>query len=112
MSMESAFKNLAGGGLEDFAPKPKQTEAVPSPARQPTAIRLERLAELQGFDQDNMPLQRKALKSGRIASKDRPQPMSLRIRVGDWNKFSAFCERHGLSVAEGFARLAEVAEDL
>ena len=38
MSMESAFKDLAGGGFDDFAPKPKQadsrtcTPAVPSAA--------------------------------------------------------------------------------
>lgn len=112
MSMESAFKDLAGGGFEEFAPKPRQTEAVPVSARQASPVQLERLAEAQGFSVDNLPLQRKALKSGRVASKDKPQPMSLRIRVGDWNRFSAFCERNEYSVAEGFAKLAELADSL
>ena len=110
--MESAFKNLAGGGFEDFAPKLTHQEPAQTPIRQPTPAQLERLAETQGFSLNNNPLQRKALKSGRVASKDKPQPMSLRIRVGDWNKFSAFCERNEYSVAEGFARLAEMAESL
>ncbi len=112
MSMESAFKDLAGGGFEDFAPKPKQPEMAPAPARHVSPVQLERLAESQGFTVDNLPVQRKALKSGRVASKDKPQPMSLRIRVGDWNRFSAFCERNEYSVAEGFAKLAELAENL
>ncbi len=112
MSMENSFKELAGGGLEDFTPKPKsQPSSTPIPA-QPTPSQLERLAGDRGFSIDNHPVARKALKAGRVASKDRPQPMSLRIRVADWNRFSAFCERNEYSVAEGFARLAEVAEGL
>ena len=112
MSMESAFKDLAGGGFDDFVPKPKQQEPVPAPVRPPSPAQLARLAEAQGFAIDNQPLQRKALKSGRVSSKDRPQPMSLRIRIADWNKFSAFCERNAYSVAEGFARLAELAQGM
>lgn len=112
MSMESAFKELAGGGFEEFAPKPKGAEAERSPARPASTAQLERLAESQGFVMDNFPLQRQKLKSGRIASKDKAQPMSLRIRVEDWNKFSAFCERNEYSVAEGFAKLAGMAEHL
>ena len=112
MSMENAFKELAGGGLEDFAPKPKsQPHSAPTPPP-PSPLQLERLAGNQGFGIDNHPVERKALKAGRVASKDRPQPMSLRIRVADWNRFSAFCERNEYSVAEGFARLAEVADSL
>ena len=112
MSMENSFKELAGGGLDDFAPKPK-SEPFPTPATpQPKPSQLERLGGDQGFTIDNHPVARKALKVGRVASKDRPQPMSLRIRVADWNRFSAFCERNEYSVAEGFARLAEMAEGL
>ena len=113
MSMESAFKDLAGGGFEEFIPKPKkQQEVIAAPVRPPSTMQLERLAEAQGFGINNHPIQRKALKSGRVTSKDRPQPMSLRIRIGDWNKFSAFCERNEYSVAEGFAKLAELAEGM
>lgn len=112
MSMESAFKDLAGGGFEDFTPKPKQPETRPTPVRRPTSVQLERLAESQGFVVDNHPVERQALKSGRVASKDRPQPMSLRLRIADWNRFSAFCQRNEYSVAEGFAKLAELAENL
>ena len=111
MSMENVFKDLAGGGFEDFAPKPKQ-EVMSHPAVQPSPGQLKHLAETQGFSIDNHPVQRKALKSGRTSSKDRSQPMSLRIRIADWNKFSAFCERNEYSVAEGFARLAGLAEKL
>ena len=112
MSMESAFKDLAGVGFDDFAPKPMPKQADSAPARQPSPVQIERLAETQGFVLDNLPLQRKVLKSGRVASRDKPQPMSLRIRVGDWNKFSAFCERNEYSVAEGFAKLADLVDSL
>ena len=112
MGMENSFKELAGGSFEDFVPKPKQHPlTAPAPVT-PSPSQLERLAEVHGFGINNHPVKRKALKSGRIASKDRPQPMSLRIRVADWNLFSSFCERNQYSVAEGFARLAELAEGL
>jgi len=105
MSMSNTFKNLAGGSLEDFAPKPKALDV-----EVPSVKRLERLAEEQGFVIDNHPVTRKPLKSGRVASKDRAQPMTLRIRVADWNRFSAFCERNGHTVADGFERLAALAD--
>ncbi len=113
MSMENSFKDLVGGGLEDFAPKPRhQQEALGEPVRAPSPKQLEQVAQTQGFGIDNHPLQRKLLRSGRTATKDRPQPMSLRIRVNDWNKFSAFCERNDYTVADGFAKLAEMADRL
>lgn len=107
MSISNTFKDLAGGSLDDFAPKPVAPD-VPAPSPQ----LLERVAEQQGFAIDNNPITRKALKSGRVASKDRAQPMTLRIRVADWNRFSAFCERNGHTVAEGFERLAALADTL
>lgn len=107
MSMSNTFKDLAGGSLDDFVPKSK------APDRQvPSVQQLERIADAQGFAIDNHPVARKALKSGRVASKDRAQPMTLRIRVADWNRFSAFCERNGHTVAEGFERLAALADTL
>jgi len=106
MSISNTFKDLAGGSLDDFTPKPK------TPDLQPSARQLEHLAEQQGFAIDNRPVMRKALKSGRVPSKDRAQPMTLRIRVADWNRFSSFCERNGHTVAEGFERLAALADDL
>lgn len=112
MSMESAFKDLAGGGFDDFAPKPKQQEVTSVNPTSLSSVQIERLAASNGFGLESNPVARKALKVGRVPSKDRAQPMSLRIRVGDWNKFSAFCERNDYSVAEGFAKLAEVAESL
>ena len=107
MTMSNRFKDLAGGSLDDFAPKSK-TPDLPNPSVQ----QLERVAENQGFAIDNHPVTRKALKSGRVASKDRAQPMTLRIRVADWNRFSAFCERNDHTVAEGFERLAALADTL
>ncbi len=107
MTISNTFKDLAGGSLDDFSPKPKALELKP-----PSAYQLERVAEEQGFAIDNHPVARKALKSGRVASKDRAQPMTLRIRVADWNRFSAFCERNGHTVADGFERLASLAESL
>ena len=107
MSIANTFKDLAGGDLGDFVPKPKAQEH-PLPSSQ----QLERLAEEQGFAIDNHPVERRALKSGRVASKDRAQPMTLRIRVADWNRFSAFCERNGHTVADGFERLSALADTL
>ena len=107
MTITNTFKDLAGGGLDVFTPKAPIPE-VPAP----TAQQLERVAANQGFTVDNLPVTRKLLKSGRVASKERAQPMTLRIRVADWNKFSVFCERNGYTVAEGFERLATLSEGL
>jgi hypothetical protein len=107
MTITNTFRDLAGGDLDMFTPKPPTPSPLVPPVRQ-----LERLAEEQGFALDNHPPARKALKSGRVASKDRAQPMTLRIRVADWNRFSGFCERNGHTVAEGFERLAALADDL
>jgi hypothetical protein len=107
MSISNTFRDLSGGSLDDFTPKAKTSEV-----KLPSTLQLERVAEAQGFAIDNNPVARKALKSGRVASKDRAQPMTLRIRVADWTRFSAFCERNGHTVAEGFERLAAMAETL
>jgi hypothetical protein len=107
MTITNTFKDLAGGDLGAFTPKPATPE-LPAP----TTHQLERVAVERGFSVDNLPIIRKALKSGRAASKDRAQPMTLRTRVADWNKFSAFCERNGYTVAEGFERLSSSAEGL
>ena len=107
MSISNTFRDLAGGSLDDFTPKTTAPDAKP-----PSTSQLERIAERQGFVIDNHPVTRKALKSGRVASKDRAQPMTLRIRVADWNRFSAFCERNGYTVADGFERLAVLADSL
>lgn len=107
MSISDTFKDLAGGGLDDFTPKPKTLDV-----QAPSVRQLEHIAEQQGFAIDNHSVTRKALKSGRVASKDRAQPMTLRLRVADWNRFSAFCERNGHTVAEGFERLAAMADTL
>jgi hypothetical protein len=107
MKITDTFRDLSGGDLDMFTPKPVVPNAAAPPVRQ-----LERLAEEQGFAIDNHPPTRKALKSGRVASKDRAQPMTLRIRVADWNRFSAFCERNGHTVAEGFERLAALADGI
>ena len=106
MTITNSFKDLAGGDLEVFTPKPR------SPVPAPTAQQLERVAQDQGFTVDNLPVSRKLLKSGRVASKDKAQPMTLRIRVPDWNRFSAFCERNGYTVADGFETLSILAEGL
>jgi hypothetical protein len=106
MTITNSFKELAGGGLDVFAPKAPSSE-LPAPSAQ----QLERVAQQQGFTVDNLPVTRRLLKSGRVASKDRAQPMTLRIRVGDWNRFSAFCERNGYTVADGFECLAALANE-
>ena len=103
-TITNSFRELAGD-LDVFAPKTSS-----SINEAPTAQQLERVAIDQGFTVDNLPVTRKLLKSGRVASKDRAQPMTLRIRVADWNKFSSFCERNGYTVADGFERLASLAD--
>lgn len=110
MSFSDSFKDLAGGDLNDFAPKPKAPSLSAPPA--PTTRQLERVGQDHGFTVDNLPVSRKPLKSGRAATKDRAQPMTLRIRVADWNRFSAFCERNGYTVADGFEKLSVLAEEL
>jgi len=107
MTITNTFKDLAGD-LDMFTPK--KTHSAPEPA--PTPLQIERLAASEGFAIDNHPVKRVPLKSGRVASRDKAQPMTLRIRVADWNKFSAFCERHQYTVAEGFERLAALSESL
>ncbi len=107
MKIINSFENLAGGDLDVFAPKAPNLE-VPVPS----ASQLNRVAKDQGFDVDNRPITRKPLKSGRVAGRDRPEPMTLRIRVADWNRFSAFCERNGYTVADGFERLMSLTNDL
>jgi len=107
MTITNSFKDLAGGDLDVFTLKPKSS-VMPAP----TAQQLERVAQDQGFTVDNLPVSRKLLKSGRVASKDKAQPMTLRIRVPDWNRFSAFCERNGYTVADGFETLSILAEGL
>ncbi len=107
MKITNSFEELAGGDLDVFAPKaPKPEVSVP------TASQLDRVARDQGFNVDNRPITRKPLKSGRVAGRDRPEPMTLRIRVTDWNRFSAFCERNGYTVADGFERLTLLTNDL
>jgi hypothetical protein len=107
MTITNTFRDLAGD-LEMFTPKKVVVASEPVP----TSHQLERLAERQGFAINNHPIARKPLKSGRVSSKDKAQPMTLRLRVADWNKFSAFCERNEYTVAEGFERLASLAETL
>ncbi len=107
MTITNTFKDLARD-LEMFTPKKVIVASEPLPSSR----QLERLAEQEGFAINNQPVVRKALKSGRVASKDKAQPMTLRIRIADWNKFSAFCERNEYTVAEGFERLATLAEAL
>ena len=107
MTITNTFKDLAGGDLDVFTPKaPQQAEVAPSNRQ------LERLAADAGFNVNNLPTTRRVLKSGRVASKERAQPMTLRIRVNDWNRFSSFCERNDFTVAEGFQRLAALADEL
>lgn len=113
MSFTDSFKDLAGGDLDDFAPKPKApSQSAPPVPPAPTTRQLERVGQDHGFTVDNLPISRKLLKSGRAATKDRAQPMTLRIRVADWNRFSAFCERNGYTVADGFEKLSVLAEEL
>ncbi len=107
MTITNSFQDLAGGDLDVFVPKPKST-ATPVPTPQ----QLERVGQDQGFTLDNLPVSRKLLKSGRVASRDKAQPMTLRIRVADWNRFSAFCERNGYTVADGFEKLSALVEGL
>ena len=107
MKISNSFEELAGGDLDVFAPKAPNSQVAA-----PSVSHLDRIAKDQGFNVDNLPIARKPLKSGRVAGRDRPEPMTLRIRVADWNRFSAFCERNGFTVADGFERLTLMANDL
>jgi hypothetical protein len=103
VTIANSFSDLSPAPLADDDLKDFQPKVTPRPAVEPNAIVLEKLSEEQGFTLNNFPPpKRKTLKAGRVASKDRPEPMSLRLRVGDWNRFSTFCERQGLTVADGF----------
>jgi hypothetical protein len=92
---------LAADDLADFTPKPPASSLV-----EPSPVLVERAAEKHGFTLNNFPAaKRKTLRTGRVASKDKAEPMSLRLRVADWNRFSTFCENQGLTVADGFAHI-------
>ncbi len=105
MTITNAFTDLSpeplkADDLKDFTTKP----FVEKPLLEPSAIQMERAAEDQGFTLNNFPApKRKTLRTGRVSSKNRAEPMSLRLRVADWNRFSMFCENQGLTVADGFA---------
>jgi hypothetical protein len=103
VTIENSFSDLSPepvlDDLKDFTPKAPARQAI-----QPPAIQVEKAAEEHGFTLNNFPSpKRRTLRTGRVASKDKPEPMSLRLRVGDWNRFSTFCESQGLTVADGFA---------
>ncbi|WP_114211300.1 hypothetical protein [Acidisarcina polymorpha] len=68
MTITNTFKDLAGD-LDVFAPK-----QVMVPQQAPSPVQIERLAEREGFTINNLPPTRKALKSGRVASKTRLSP--------------------------------------
>ena len=79
---------------------------LPEPQAAPPPIQIERAAEAHGFTLNNFPApKRKTLRTGRVASKDRTQAMTLRLRIVDWNRFSTFCEDQGLTVADGFSHI-------
>lgn len=104
MSMTNPFEKLAGGGLEEFVPKPARVK--PDVAR-PTRAELAQVGEGEGFLIDNLPLKRKSLQSGRRASTEKAVGMSVRFRVSDWNLFVDFCKLNHFTVAEGFAKLVD-----
>ena len=92
---------LAADDLADFTPRPPS-----APQAAPPPIQIERAAEAHGFTLNNFPApKRKTLRTGRVASKDRTQAMTLRLRIVDWNRFSTFCEDQGLTVADGFSHI-------
>ena len=102
MSMTNSFEKLAGGGLDNFQPKP----ASPKPeSAGPTRRELAHVGEQEGFVIDNLPMKRKSLQSGRKASIEKAVGMSVRFRVSDWNRFVDFCKHNNFTVAEGFAKL-------
>ena len=107
MTITNTFKDLVGD-LGVFTPKAPASDPEPQPINK----QITRLAVQEGFTINNNPVVRKPLKSGRVASGDKAQPMTLRIRVADWTRFSAFCERNDSTVAEGFERLATLADGL
>lgn len=102
--MSNSFEKLAGGGLEDFQPKPAASKAEQP---KPTRRELEHVGEQEGFVIDNLPVKRKSLQSGRKPSTEKAVGMSVRFRVSDWNRFAEFCKQNHFSVADGFAKLVD-----
>ena len=105
MSMTNPFEKLAGGGLEDFQPKPASSRTPEN--LKPTRGELEHVGEQEGFVIDNLPIKRKSLQSGRKDSTEKAVAMSVRFRVSDWNRFVEFCKENRFTVAEGFAKLVD-----
>jgi hypothetical protein len=119
MSSTNIFANLtpeplAADDLADFQPKKPADDLAdfkPRPLSEPHSaapppILVERAAEAHGFTLNNFPPpKRKTLRTGRVASKDKTEAMTLRLRIADWNRFSTFCENQGLTVADGFSHI-------
>jgi hypothetical protein len=103
--------------LADFAPKPKSAPkpaaapipvAPPAPALVNEAAGLTILAEKHGFSINNLEEQRRTFRGRRTSRAPKTMPITMRVRVGDWNRFQEFCELNEYTVAEGFELLARM----
>ncbi|SNT35203.1 hypothetical protein SAMN05421770_10859 [Granulicella rosea] len=102
--------------LADFAPKPKPAVApkpapipvAPAPALVNEAAGLTILAEKHGFSINNLEEQRRTFRGRRSSRAPKTMPITMRVRVADWNRFQEFCELNEYTVAEGFELLARM----
>lgn len=86
--------------LADFTPKqPLVAELAPQPAQ------IASLAETHGFSIINFEEKPMPFEVRRVSRTPKTIAKTIRIRVGDWNKFVKFCMDTNCTAAEGFALL-------
>jgi hypothetical protein len=89
--------------LAAFTPK-KKTVAPEEPEEE---AGLTILAEKHGFSINNLEEKRRSFRSRRAPRVPKTMPITMRVRVADWNKFQIYCEEGNYTVAQGFERLMQ-----
>ncbi len=87
--------------LASFAPKAKSGE----PAAETAGLTI--LAREHGFSINNLEEQKRRFRTRGASKAPKTLPITMRVRVADWNLFQVYCEEQDITVAEGFRRLAQ-----
>lgn len=88
--------------LDDFHPK-KQEDLNAAPSR-PV---LSALNDRHGFSLNNLEEKKLTFRPSRRRA-PKTVPVTIRVRIGDWNRFQQYCEENDFTVAEGFDKLTSM----
>lgn len=88
--------------LEDFHPKkPEDLNAAPS---RPV---LKALNDRHGFSLNNLEEKKLTFRPSRRRA-PKTVPVTMRVRIGAWNRFQQYCEGNDITVAEAFENLTSM----